>query len=115
MVEEEVERLLGRYEQQLKMQGVSLDLYYQITRTTEADLKQQLEKEGYKNVLYRLMLEEVANLEKIEISEEEANAQAEELAAKYNMAKDEFLKAFGGLDVVKYDIRVKKALELIQK
>ena len=46
MVDEEVERLLGRYEQQLKMQGVSLDLYYQITRTTEADLKQQLEKEG---------------------------------------------------------------------
>ena len=70
MVEEEVERLLGRYEQQLKMQGITLDLYYQITRTTEADLKAQLEKEGYKNVLYRLMLEEIANLEKIEILNE---------------------------------------------
>ena len=45
MVEEEVTRLLGRYEQQLQMQGISLDLYYQLTRTTEADLKAQLEKE----------------------------------------------------------------------
>ena len=52
MVEEEVDRLLGRYSQQLQMQGVSLDLYYQLTKTTEADLRNQLEKEGYKNVLY---------------------------------------------------------------
>ena len=115
MVEEEVERLLGRYEQQLKMQGVSLDLYYQITRTTEADLKQQLEKEGYKNVLYRLMLEEIANLEKIEISEEEANKQAEELAGKYNMAKDEFLKAFGGIEMIQYDMEIRKVVDFLKE
>ena len=53
-----------------------------IGQSTYNDLKAQLEKEGYKNVLYRLMLEEIANLEKIEITEEEANAQAEELATK---------------------------------
>ena len=115
MVEEEVERLLGRYEQQLKMQGVSLDLYYQITRTTEADLKQQLEKEGYKNVLYRLMLEEIANLEKIEISEEDANKQAEELAGKYNMAKDEFLKAFGGIEMIQYDMEIRKVVDFLKE
>ena len=115
MVEEEVERLLGRYEQQLKMQGVSLDLYYQITRTTEADLKAQLEKEGYKNVLYRLMLEEIANLEKIEISEEEANKQAEELASKYNMAKDEFLKSFGGLEMIQYDMEIRKVVDFLKE
>ena len=115
MVEEEVERLLGRYEQQLKMQGVSLDLYYQITRTTEADLKAQLEKEGYKNVLYRLMLEEIANLEKIEISEEDANKQAEELASKYNMEKDDFLKTFGGLEMIQYDMEIRKVVEFLKE
>jgi trigger factor len=115
MVEEEVERLLGRYEQQLKMQGITLDLYYQITRTTEADLKAQLEKEGYKNVLYRLMLEEIANLEKIEITEEEANAQAEELATKYNMAKDEFLKAFGGIEMIQYDMEIRKVVDFLKE
>jgi len=115
MVEEEVERLFGRYEQQLQMQGVSLDLYYQLTRTTEADLKNQLEKEGYKNVLYRLMLEEIANLEKIEITEEEANKQAEELAAKYNMKKEEFLKAFGGLEMIQYDMEIRKVVDLLKE
>jgi len=115
MVEEEVERLLGRYSQQLQMQGISLDLYYQITRTTEEDLKNQLEKEGYKNVLYRLMLEEIANLEKIEISEEEANKQAEELATKYNMEKDEFLKSFGGIEMITYDMEIRKVVDLLKE
>ncbi|MBQ7104882.1 MAG: trigger factor [Bacilli bacterium] len=115
MVDEEVERLLGRYSQQLQMQGVSLDLYYQLTRTTEADLKAQLEKEGYKNVLYRLMLEEIANLEKMEVSEEEANKQADELAEKYNMAKDEFLKAFGGIEMIQYDMEIRKVVDFLKE
>ena len=115
MVEEEVERLLGRYSQQLQMQGVSLDLYYQLTQTTEADLKVQLEKEGYKNVLYRLMLEEIANIEKMEVSEEEANKQADELAEKYNMKKEEFLKAFGGIEMIQYDMEIRKVVDFLKE
>jgi len=46
MVEEEVDRLLKRFAQQLQMQGISLDVYYQFTQTTEADLREQLEKEA---------------------------------------------------------------------
>ena len=115
MVEEEVTRLLGRYEQQLQMQGISLDLYYQITRTTEEDLKNQLEKEGYKNVLYRLMLEEISNLEKMEVTDEEAEKQADELATKYNMEKEEFLKAFGGIDMIKYDMEIRKVVDFLKE
>ena len=115
MVEEEVDRLLGRYSQQLQMQGVSLDLYYQLTKTTEADLRNQLEKEGYKNVLYRLMLEEIANMEKIEVSEKEASEQAEELAKKYNMEKEEFLKNFGGIEMISYDMEIRKVVDLLKE
>src|SRR5699024_11156066 len=59
MVEEEVTRLMKRFEEQMRMQGISLDLYYQFTQSTEVDLRSQLEKEAYSNVLYRLMLEEI--------------------------------------------------------
>ncbi len=115
MVEEEVDRLLGRYSQQLQMQGVSLDLYYQLTKTTEADLRNQLEKEAYKNVLYRLMLEEIAKMEKIEISEAEADKQAEELAKKYNMPKEEFLKNFGGIEMISYDMEIRKVVDILKE
>ena len=115
MVDEEVTRLMNRFEQQMRMQGISLDLYYQFTRSTEVDLRNQLEKEAYSNVLYRLMLEEIMNLEKIEVSQEEAEKEAGELAKKYQMEKDEFLKQFGGIDMVQYDLEMRKTIELLKE
>ena len=115
MVEEEVDRLMHRYEEQLKMQGISLDLYYQFTRTTEKDLRNQLEKEAYNNVLYRLMLEEIAKLEKIEVSDEETYKRASELAEKYKMKKDEFVEAFGGIEFIKYDLEMNKVIDLLKE
>jgi len=115
MVEEEVDRLLHRFEEQIKMQGISLDLYYQFTNSKEEDLRNQLEKEAYNHVLYRLMLEEVATLEKIEITDEEAEKEADNLSSKYQMEKSEFLKMFGGLDMIKYDLEMRKVIELLKE
>lgn len=115
MVEEEVDRLIHRFEEQMKMQGISLDLYYQFTNSTEKDLRDHMEKEAYANVLYRLMLEEIMNLEKIEVSEEEADKEADELAKKYQMEKEEFLKQFGGLDMIQYDLEMRKTIDLLKE
>ena len=81
----------------------------------EEALKAQMEKEAYNNVLYRLMLEEIANIEKMEVSEEEANKQAEELAEKYNMKKEEFLKAFGGIEMIQYDMEIRKVVDFLKE
>ena len=115
MVEEEVERLLGRFSEQMKMQGLSLDLYYQFTGSSEADLRAQLEKEAYSNVLYRLMLEEIMTQEKIEVTQEEAENEATMLAEKYQMEKDEFLKQFGGIEMIQYDLEMRKVMELLKE
>jgi len=115
MVNDEIDRLMKRFEEQMKMQGISLDLYYQFTNSTEADLKAQLEKEAYSNVLYRLMLEEIMNLEKIEVSMEEAEKEAENLAKKYQMEKDQFLAQFGGIDMIQYDLEMRKTVELLKE
>lgn len=114
MVDEEVDRLMGRFEEQMKMQGISLDVYYQFTGSSEKDLRSQMEKEAFKNVLYRLMLEEIMNLEKVEISEKEAMKEAEELAKKYNMSKDDFLKEFGGIEMIQYDLEMRKVIDLLK-
>ena len=67
------------------------------------------------NVLYRLMLEEIMNIEKIEVSEEEANKEAEELAKKYKMKKEEFLEQLGGVEMVQYDLEMRKVVELLKE
>ena len=115
MVDEETDRLLRRAEQQMAMQGISLDLYYQITKSTEKDLRDQLEKEAYQNVLYRLMLEEIMNMEKIEVSEDEAMEEAKRLAERYNMELDDFLNQFGGIEMVQYDQEMRKTIELLKE
>ena len=115
MVDEETDRLIGRFEEQMKMQGISLDLYYQFTQSNEETLRSQMEKEAYNNVLYRLMLEQIMTEEKIEVTKEEAEKEAEELAKKYQMDKDEFLKQFGGIDMVQYDLEVRKTIELLKE
>ena len=115
MVDEETDRLMKRFEQQIAMQGLSLDIYYQFTQSSEKDLREQMDKEAYKNVLYRLMLEEIMNLEKIEISMEEANKEADELAKKYKMKKEEFLKQFGGIEMIQYDLEMRKVIETLKE
>ena len=115
MVDEETDRLIGRFEEQMKMQGISLDLYYQFTQSNEEALRSQMEKEAYNNVLYRLMLEQIMTEEKIEVTKEETEKEAEELAKKYQMDKDEFLKQFGGIDMVQYDLEVRKTIELLKE
>lgn len=115
MVEEEVNRLMGRFEEQMKMQGISLELYYQFTGSDEAALKSQMEKEAYKNVLYRLMLEEVMTQEKIEVTPEEVEKEVEELAIKYQMDKEDFLKEFGGKEMIQYDLEMRRVVELLKE
>ena len=51
----------------------------------------------------------------IDATDEEANHDAEEKAKKHGMDKDEYIKAFGGLEMLKYDIKVQKVLDILKK
>ncbi len=115
MVEDEIDHLMEHFEQQIKMQGLSLDLYYQFTGSDEKALRSQMEKEAYKNVLYRFMLEEVGILEKVEVTLEEAEKEAESLAEKYQMKKEDFLEKMGGLDLIQYDLKMHKTIDLLKE
>ncbi len=115
VIEEEIDRILKQYEENLKMQGITLEMFYQFTNSDEQALRDQMQEEAKNRVTYRLMLEEIAKEEKIEVTDEEAETEAVDLANKYQMDKDEFLKLFGGLDMVKYDLKMRQALEVLKK
>ncbi len=115
MIEEELNRMIRQYEENLKMQGLSLAQFYQFTNSDEAALKDQMREEAEKRVKSRLLLEEIAKLEKLEVTDEEAEKEAEDLATKYNMKKDEFLKLFGGIEMVKYDLEMRKAIDVLKE
>ena len=115
MVEEEIDRLIQKYNEQLRMQGISLEMYYEFTKTTEKDLRAQMEKEAYNHVLYRLMLEELLEIEKVKVDDKEVDKEVTEMAKKYQMKEEDFLKAFGGKDMVQYDLEIRKVIELLKE
>ena len=114
MISEEQDRILRQYEENLKMQGLTLEQFYQFTNSDEAALKEQMKDEATKRVTYRLMLEAIAKAEKIEITDEKANEEAETLAKRYQMPVDEFLKAFGGIEMIKYDLEMRGAIDALK-
>ena len=115
MVEDEINHLIKRFEEQLRYQGVSLDLYYSLTKTTEKDLREQVEKEAFKNVLYRLILEELVKILEITVTDEEANEELEKMAKQYNATKEDIQKELGGMDMIKYDIEIRKAFDKLEE
>lgn len=114
MINEELDRMVKQYEETLKMQGLSLEQFYQFTNSDESKLRDQMKEEATKRITYRLMLEEIAKAENIEITDAVAKKEAKEMATKYQMKEDEFLKAFGGLDMMKYDMKMRKAIEVLK-
>lgn len=115
MTEEEVSRILRQYEENLKMQGLTLQQFYQFTNSDEAALREQMKEEANQRILSRFALEEIAKAEKIEISDEEAEKEAEDLANKYQMKVEDFKKEFGGIEMVKYDMKMRKAIDVLKE
>lgn len=114
IIDDEVHRMIHQFEEQLKMQGLTLDQYAQFTGMDHDKLHEQMEPEATKRVKYRYLLEEVAEQEKIDFKDEEVEKKATEMAENYGITKEELLNAYGSLEVVKYDMKMREAMEIIR-
>ena len=99
----------------MQQQGLTLDLYLTYIGKSKEDFEKELEPQAIKNIKARYLLEEVAKAEDIKVTDKEVEKHAEEEAEKYGIDKKEFLEYVGGLDVVKFDLRMKKAIEVLTK
>ena len=115
IIDDEVHRMINQYAEQLKMQGMDFNEFMKMTGTKEEDLHKQMEPEAEKRVKYRFMLEKVAEVENISFTKEEIDNKANEMATSYGVTKEELLKAFGSLEVVEYDMKMHKALEILKE
>ncbi len=114
IIEDEVHRMIHQYEDQLKMQGLSLEQYLEFTKSSMEDLKKNMAPEATKRIKYRYLLEEIAKKEKITISDADAKQEAKKLAENYGMEESDFLSKFGGLEMVKYDLEMRQAIEILK-
>ena len=115
LIHEEIDQMVSQYEERLKMQGITLEQFFKYTNSSMEELKSQMHEEAEKRVKLRFAIEEIIDLEKIDATDEEAEKDAEEKSKKHNMTKDEYIKAFGGIEMLKYDIKVQKVLDILKK
>lgn len=112
MIHEEVHRAINEFLGGLQRQGISPDMYFQITGTTQDDLHKQYEADAEKRTKTNLVVEAVAQAEGLEATEEEINKEIEDLAATYNMEVEQVRNLLSS-EMLKHDIAVKKAVEVI--
>lgn len=112
MVHDEVHRSMDEFLNNMQRQGISPEMYYQLTGSTEEDLHTQFEGEAGERVKTNLVIEAIAAAEKIDASEEEIANEIKELSEAYNMPAEQIKRVLTE-DMLKHDIAMKKAVELI--
>lgn len=112
MVHDEVHRSMDEFLNNMQRQGISPEMYYQLTGSTEEDLHKQFEGEAEMRTRTNLVIEAIANAENLQATEEEINAEIQELSETYNMPIEQIKRVLTE-DMLEHDVTMKKAIELI--
>ncbi len=114
MVDNQVEKMLEDYAYRLKSQGIDMKMYLQYTQMTEEQLKEQMKPSAKQQVLGSLVLEKIAELEKLEATDEDIEKEFDKIAETYKMEKDKIRELMGAnIDAMKQDIVTNKALDVL--
>lgn len=115
MVMDEINDSLGRFDQQLQQQGLSLQQYMQYTGEDPQSFMDQYRPECEKRVKERMVVRAIAETENFEVTEEDIDAEMENMAKMYNMEKDKIKEILGDQNVslMEKDLQMRKAIDFI--
>ena len=112
MVDTQVERIAEDFSYRLAMQGMDFDTYLKMTGMDMDGFRKVFAPQALRQVKIRLALEKIAELEGMEISEEDLNAEFDKLAEnnKMDLAK---VKELLAADDLKTDMLCQKANDFV--
>lgn len=114
MVEREIDSMLGNFEIGLYYRGLTLKRYLELTGISKEDLRAQYRQEAYTRVKTGLVLEKIARVEGIEVTQEDLDKELEELANQFNITVDEARKRYAeSVERRKEEILVKKTIDFL--
>jgi len=114
MVDTEVDQLADEQANRMKYQGIELEQYLQYVGQTMEDFRAGLIPVAKVRVKSNLVIEAIAKAENIVATDEDVDAEAEKMAAQYNMKKEELLSRLGGNDgFIRESIIAQKAVDMI--
>ena len=122
VVEREIQFQINRFAQQLQMQGMSLNQYFEMTGQDIEKMRESIKESAEKSVKRDLVLTEIAKAENVQATEEEVNAELDRTALMYGMDREGLIaevRKSGNyarfIDNIKYQIVNRKTVDLLAK
>ncbi len=115
IIDDEVKRMIAQYSQELQRQGITLEQYLTYTGSKMEDIETMMKPQAIARIKTRYLLEEVVKAEKIEVTDKEIEEEIKKACEQYDMKEADFLNAIGGKEMVKYDLTMRKAIEIIKE
>jgi len=115
MIDVETRQMFKDQARRMQQQGLNMEQYFQYTGLTEEKMLEDLRPMAEKRIKTRLVLEEIAKTEKIEVSDERLEEELQKMADAYQMEIDK-IKEFMGEEEqarLKEDIAVQEAITLL--
>ncbi|MDO4744673.1 MAG: trigger factor [Clostridia bacterium] len=114
MFETAVDNQIREFAMQLSYQGLSIEQYAQYTGVTLDAMKAQIRPDAEKKVKTSLVLEKIAKVEGIEVTDKEVDAELEKMAEQSKM-KVEDVKKYVNLEDIKASKKVEKTIDFVVK
>lgn len=115
MIEDEIDRMIQELDQQLRYQGLSVDQYVEFVGKDAKAFRDELRPDAERQVKTRMLLNGIAEAEKIEVSQEELEKELEDMAVQYQTTADKLKEMIGveNINFLQKDMKIKKAIEFI--
>lgn len=117
MVSTQQRQMLQEFAQNIQMQGLSIDQYFQFTGTNAEAMLKQIKPQAEKRIQSRLVLEAIAKAENIVATEEDYDEEVRKMAETYKMEADKVKESLGeeGKKQIMEDLAVSKAADFVVK
>lgn len=115
VIERQIDNMLADFDYRLQYQGLNLQYYFQLTGTTEENLRDQMRADATQTVKNELVLEEIGKQENIVATDEELNEQLEKMAAQYNQELEKLKSNLRDQDLnsIKEGIVIRKTIDFL--
>ena len=113
LVEQAVNSMFEQFTGNLSRQGLSFDLYEQFTGKGEADLKAEMKSDAENKIKTSFVLGEIAEVEKVEVTDADIDAEVKELATMYNMT-EEGIKERISVEDLRGELVIQKTVDFLK-
>ena len=112
MLDQDTDRQVQQYLAGMQQQGINPQMYFQITGTSEDDLKKQFASDADKRIKTNLVLEAIVKDANLTASDDDIKKEISDLAKQFGMEEDAVEKSLTK-DMLAHDIEIKKAVDLV--